>query len=381
MFGRFLVGAGAAFACATSVPSPSPQAVHIVGNQLQFDFKTPEEAAAFDKIYEKLLQDFDVKSYSSFLRDFKLGLHNYEKSDAFKTVPAAGHCDKGAVPSPQLLAPMSVKSASAFPGGILKRVFGFDMSKLVYDLSQKAAGPASASGGLVAALAMQALTQGAGMVQNLVSNAIHIVPPMIAPPVWNNKPLTCMPMVTGHNCFGAILHPITMADFVIADVTDRSVESYIDSFPKLYANKVGKTSDAQYKMCFQAYMSMHCASIFPRCNEPQAREEASPVGRLPMCFTHCLQTLVMCPGMWVDDIMGVCQDVSVPPMCSVAAYWNLWRAPPQYTTFEDANAPAADCPAPLTSAGGLDAGLDSNLFQGATSVSSSETSMGKLPVA
>jgi hypothetical protein len=24
----------------------------------------------------------------------------------------------------------------------------------------------------------------------------------------------------GHNCFGAVLYPITMADFVIADVTD-----------------------------------------------------------------------------------------------------------------------------------------------------------------
>ena len=378
MFKKILAVAGVASAIIT----PQPTTVHVVGNQLQFDFKTADEAKVFDKIYEGLLKDFDVKSYSAFLNDFKVGLKNYEQSDAFKTIPAAGHCDKGATPSAQLLAPMKVQAASAFPGGILKRVFGFDMSKLVYELSQKAAGPASSQGGLVAMLAMQALTQGAGMVQNLVANAVHIIPPMISPPVWNNKPLTCMPMVTGHNCFGAILHPITMADFVIADVTDRAVSSYIDSFPKLYASKVGKTSDAQYKACFQSYMSMHCASVFPRCNEPQAREEPSPVGRLPMCFTHCLQTLVMCPGFWVDDIMGVCQDVSVPPMCSVAAYWNLWRAPPQYTTFEEANAPAAECPAPLTSAGGLDAGMDANLFQGAGASSAAEgAAIARLPSA
>lgn len=380
MFKLFV--AGATVVAATQIAKPTPNKVRIVGNQLQFDFKAPEEAAAFDKIYEKLLRDFDVNSYSSFLKDFKVGLKNYEESDAFKTVPAAGHCDKGAAPSAKLLAPMQVKGASAFPGGILKRVFGFDLSKLVYDLSMKATGPASAQGGLVAMLAMQALLQGAGMVQNLVSNAVHIIPPMISPPVWNNQPLTCMPMVTGHNCFGAILHPITMADFVIADVTDRSVEGYINSFPKLYANKVGKTSDAKYKMCFQAYMSMHCASIFPRCNAPQAREEPSPVGRLPMCFTHCLQTLVMCPGFWVDDIMGTCMDVSVPPMCSVGVYWNLWRAPPQYSSFEDSHAPAAECPAPLTSAGGLDAGMGSDLFEGnAVEGGSGAGSIARLPVA
>ena len=28
----------------------------------------------------------------------------------------------------------------------------------------------------------------------------------------------CLPL--GHNCFGAILYPITMADFMVADMTD-----------------------------------------------------------------------------------------------------------------------------------------------------------------
>lgn len=100
------------------------------------------------------------------------------------------------------------------------------------ELSQAAKGPAAA--GLIApvALAKQGLSMGAGLVQSMVAAAIAIVPPLIPPPVWNNQvsmaelqarvhklfiemrcwwqPLTCAPMVTGHNCFGAVLYPITM---------------------------------------------------------------------------------------------------------------------------------------------------------------------------
>ena len=74
--------------------------------------------------------------------------------------------------------------------------------------------------------------------------------------------------VPGHNCFGAVLYPITMADFTIADVTDAMLdgpqhslstsvmfylsfawlfEGYIAGFPNTYAQKVGKTSDSLYK--------------------------------------------------------------------------------------------------------------------------------------
>ena len=31
----------------------------------------------------------------------------------------------------------------------------------------------------------------------------------------------------GHNCFGAVLYPITMADFVIADVTDAMLDGIV----------------------------------------------------------------------------------------------------------------------------------------------------------
>ena len=43
--------------------------------------------------------------------------------------------------------------------------------------------------------------------------------------------------------------PITMADFLIADVTDRMLDGYIASFPNTYASKVGQTSDKMYKLC------------------------------------------------------------------------------------------------------------------------------------
>ena len=59
-------------------------------------------------------------------------------------------------------------------------------------------------------------------------------------------------MVTGHNCFGAVLHPITMSDFVVADITDAMLDGLISGFPNTYATKVGKTSDKAYKRCLLA---------------------------------------------------------------------------------------------------------------------------------
>ena len=135
--------------------------------------------------------------------------------------------------------------------------------------------------------------------------------------IWNLMPLPCLPMLTGHNCFGAVLTPITMADFVIADVTDSQLDGYIAGFPNSYATKVGKTSDAMYKLCFVAFMTMHCSSIFPRCTVPQSRDEPIPFGgRVPMCFHNCISTLVMCPGY-----VGMCggNAVVVPMRCASAS--------------------------------------------------------------
>lgn len=106
--------------------------------------------------------------------------------------------------------------------------------------------------------------------------------------------------MTGHNCFGAVQYPITAADFASASVTDSQLDGVIAGFPSLYRKTVGVTSDSAYKTCFAAYMSMQCGSLFPKCNVPQSGNEPGPSGRLPLCFTSCIATLVACPGMWID---------------------------------------------------------------------------------
>merc|ERR1712232_116764 len=151
--------------------------------------------------------------------------------------------------------------------------------------------------------------------------------------------------VTGINCFGAVLYPITMADFLLADMTDKVMESYLASFPDTYATKVGKTSDQMYKVCGASYFTLHCSAIFPRCTTPFSREEAIPVGgRVPVCLHLCILPLVLCPGFWIDDVFGSCEFVSVQPMCTMGFYWNLWKIPPQYRDYEEANPFPSDCP-------------------------------------
>lgn len=46
-------------------------------------------------------------------------------------------------------------------------------------------------------------------------------------------------------------------------------------------------------------------------------------GRVPLCLHLCVIPLVTCPGFWINDIIGTCAMVSVPPMCTQAFYWNL----------------------------------------------------------
>lgn len=49
-----------------------------------------------------------------------------------------------------------------------------------------------------------------GMVQSMVAAALDIVPPLIPPPVWNNMPLPCAPMITGskQHEWQTILHAV-----------------------------------------------------------------------------------------------------------------------------------------------------------------------------
>lgn len=285
---------------------------------------------------------------------FKGGRHDRAPSTyaAYAYQPDRPHCDKGvdstAGPSTGL---------GRFPGGAAN-------SMQMFDLGSSANGPGAAALAAPMALATQGLASGAGLVQSIVAALIHVVPPLIPPPVWNNQPLTCAPMITGHNCFGAVLYPITMADFVIADVTDSMLDGYIAGFPTTFSKKVGKTSDSMYKVCFASYMSMMCSSVFPRCTVPQTRDEPVPFGgRVPMCFHLCIVPLVACPGFWIGDVIGQCMTVAVPPMCTQAVYWNVWRLPPQLSNYDEAHPFPVECPVVDVSDGGLDSADDPSLYE------------------
>lgn len=303
----------------------------------------PKRRRLFLSVYKHFEDTFDHKLYAHFLKEATKG-SSRQAGDAYSTFayyPQGPHCDRGRRPG-HVAAPNAV---AAFPGGSVKRLFGFDFGKMVFDVTKKADGASGAAVGPPLAIGMQALGMGMGMVQSIVSAVVDVVPPLIPPPAWNNMPLPCAPMVTGHNCFGAVLYPITMADFTIADVTDAMLDGYIAGFPNTYAGKVGKTSDALYKACFSAYMSMHCSSIFPRCTMPQSFSEPMPAGgRVPMCLHLCILPLVLCPGFWIGDVIGQCEMVAPPPMCTQAFFWNYGLLPPQYVSFGEGNPYPKKCP-------------------------------------
>ena len=305
-----------------------------------------EEQKAIDetflKVFSQFEEDFQHDQHNSFLENLGRSLDSYS---GYTHVPNQPICDVAA-PNALALRSKSAVIKSQFPGGIVGRIMNFDLAKLVDQLAGSASSSAAASGGLGGIVAMQAIMMASTMIQGVVSSAIHIIPPLIPPPVWNNQPLSCLPMITGHNCFGAILHPITVSDFVMASSTDSMVQGYIASFPQTFADKVGIAPDWLYKGCFLSYMSMHCASIFPRCLAPQSGNDPTTKapGRLPMCFLYCISTLVACPGFWIDDVIGQCEDVSVPPACSTANFWRLDLLPPQYVSVDASAAADKECP-------------------------------------
>jgi len=290
---------------------------------------------AFLSVFQHFEDTFDHRLYKQFVKQGADAYANYA------SYPRGAHCDKGKRPG-ALRSPGAVGS---FPGGSVKRVFGFDFGKEIYDITKKATGAGGASAGPPMALASQGLSTGMGMVQSILAAVLDVVPPLIPPPAWNNMPLPCAPMLTGHICFGAVLYPITMADFTIADVTDGMLSGYVSGFPNTYAEKVGKTSDKMYKACFSAYMSMHCSAIFPRCTVPQSRSEPIPAGgRVPMCLHLCILPLVLCPGFWIGDVIGQCEMVAPPPMCTQAFFWNYGLLPPQYVSYDEGNPYPKKCP-------------------------------------
>jgi len=186
---------------------------------------------AFDATLAHFEKTFDYATYNASISQLEAAKNSYKE---YARTSVSPHCDKGSS-NPSTAAVSHVTHMSAFPGGAMKSLFGSDLTKKAYDLSIGISSPAATGIVPAMALAQQGLMMGAGLVQSIVAAAVHIVPPLIPPPVWNNQPLTCAPMVTGHNCFGAVLYPITMADFVIADVTDSMLDGVISGFPNTYA--------------------------------------------------------------------------------------------------------------------------------------------------
>lgn len=220
-------------------------------------------------------------------------------------------------------------------------------------------------------MSIVALQTGLGMVEAISASLAHVVPPLVSPPMGTNMPLPCTPMLTGTNCFGAILYPITLVDFMLADMTDKVMESYISSFPDTYLNKVGQTDNAMYKTCSASYFTLQCSAIFPRCTTPQSREELTVAGgRVPVCMHLCILPLILCPGFWIDDISDSCELVSVPPMCSMGYFWNLWKIPPQYADYEESDPYDVNCPD--TEIGGFDS-IQNHFLPDASQTSSTPT--------
>lgn len=280
---------------------------------------------------------FNHTLFAHFRHELAGGVQKYterKKATAFAYEFTRPHCDRLGSESPPSRA-LTERAPRHLPEDLTKLIMG------VIDTNPTSAG----KDGLSLALSRQSLQLGMGLVQSVLAGVAHVVPPLVPPPVWTNTPLPCAPMVSGHNCFGAVLYPITFADFLVADMTDKVMDGYIASFPRTYAAKVGKTDGAMYTTCFSAYMSMHCSAIFPRCTTPMSRDEVVPAGgRVPLCLHLCILPLVMCPGFWIGDLIGTCKFVSVPPMCTQAFFWNLWRLPPQYETFDEAHPFQQACP-------------------------------------
>ncbi|SJK85833.1 conserved Plasmodium protein, unknown function [Babesia microti strain RI] len=290
---------------------------------------------AFDRLYESALNIFDLQGYKSLLNQITNGNSAAAFTESLSS-PNFGspHCDKDG-------RKYIIKGNPAkFPGGPTNTP-SYNLVKWIGNLLSQSKTTKSAESISPAVMALQGFSMVKGAVQTGVAVITDIVPPMIPPPFWINAPLPCLPMVTGMNCLGSVLYPISASDFVMADISDSAMEGIIASFPGKYLAKVGRTSDLQYKLCASAYLGMHCASIFPLCWIPPGISNAST---FPLCYVQCLATLVACPGFWLDDIMGPCSDVAIPPFCSFSVFVNHSRVPPQYSSFDDSHPYPPDCP-------------------------------------
>ncbi|PFH38541.1 hipothetical protein [Besnoitia besnoiti] len=298
---------------------------------------SPNELRLFKQLYDSALQIFDIHGYNWLMSKVMNEEQSMRFSQAMAKIDSSQpHCDKGENPHTG-----PVEHQAEFPGGPSRSAFGFDLTQWMTNLLGRANSDAGSRVPGINTMSVMSMTMLKGLIQSVAAVVVDVVPPLIPPPVWILRPLPCLPMLTGANCLGSVLYPITMAEFTTADVSDSVMNGVIGSFPSKYQSKIGKTSEAQYRICASAYLGMYCASIFPICWMPLGLSAGMS---MPVCFPQCLATLVACPGFWMQDIEGACSDVSVPPFCSFSVFINHRRIPPQYSTYEESHPYPEDCP-------------------------------------
>lgn len=199
--------------------------------------------AMLKRAYGAFETSFPHHLYGEFLQNLDVDLERYANtsaSTAYATVAGQTRCKQAAV-SQGALAALATRRVQPVDGGASLPVMGMDVAGSVLARLHKANGPAAAQAPAVGLLAKAALMQLKGVLQTAIAVAVTDIPPAIPPPAWNNMPFPCMPMVTGHNCFGAVQYPITIGDFVLADVSDSALDGVIASFPAYYRSHVGTT--------------------------------------------------------------------------------------------------------------------------------------------
>ncbi|GFE53695.1 hypothetical protein BaOVIS_010990 [Babesia ovis] len=291
-----------------------------------------DQKRAFARLVTNVASTFDVEGYRWMLGIIKgrRATERFTQAISHRSF-SQPHCDQGSWVSPS----QTFGDMTMFPGGPFRGGSGYDLVRWMGNLYTHTHSPASANTPGVENMVIQGLQQVKGILQTVIAIIVDFVPPTI---IGTNLP--CLPMLTGLNCLGSVLYPISATDFMMADITDSAMNGVISSFPAKYAAKVGHTSDTQYYLCATIYLGMYCASLFPICMTGAANVSQT----FPLCFVQCLSTLIACPGFWMDDIAVPCSNISVPPFCSFSVYANYWRIPPQYTTYDQSHMYPEGCP-------------------------------------
>ncbi|CDR95855.1 membrane protein, putative [Babesia bigemina] len=291
-----------------------------------------KQKLAFSRLLTNVAATFDVEGYRWMLDIVKgrRATERFTQAVAHRSF-SQPHCDKGSWVSPSHTFGDLVK----FPGGPFRGGTGYDLVRWMGNQYSHVHSPASANQPGLENMIVQAFQQIKGVIQTILAVVVDLVPPIVI-----SVSLPCLPMLTGINCLGSVLYPISATDFVMADITDSVMNGVISSFPAKYAAKVGRTSDAQYYFCAHIYLGMYCASLFPICVTGAAKIAET----FPMCFVQCIAALIACPGFWMDDIAVPCSNLSVPPFCSFSVFANHYRIPPQYTTYDQSHMYPEGCP-------------------------------------